>query len=66
MSAQKLEVFLTKLYVDDHARLRFLAAPRSEALNAGLNEEVGGLVPMEVNLKTDCVSQAGPLGLAHI
>ena len=39
MSAQKLELFLTKLYVDDQARSRFLANPRREALNAGLNEE---------------------------
>jgi hypothetical protein len=38
MSAQKLELFLTKLYVDDKARSRFLANPRREALNAGLNE----------------------------
>jgi hypothetical protein len=36
MSAQKVEVFLAKLYVDDQARLRFLADPRREALNAGL------------------------------
>ena len=39
MSAQKLELFLTKLYVDDQARSRFLANPRREALNAGLNED---------------------------
>jgi hypothetical protein len=39
MSAQKLEAFLAKLYVDDHARLRFLSAPRREALNAGLTAD---------------------------
>jgi hypothetical protein len=38
MSAQKLEAFLAKLYVDDHARSRFLADPRREALAAGLTE----------------------------
>jgi hypothetical protein len=36
VSAQKFEVFLTKLYVDDQARSRFLSDPRSETLNAGL------------------------------
>ena len=36
MSAQKLEVFLAKLYADDQARSRFLADPRREALSAGL------------------------------
>lgn len=39
MSAQKLEVFLAKLYVDDQARSRFLADPRREALSAGLTED---------------------------
>jgi hypothetical protein len=39
MSAQKLELFLTKLYVDAQTRSRFLANPRCEALNAGLNED---------------------------
>ena len=39
MSAQKFEIFLTKLYVDDQARSRFLSDPRSEALNAGLTKE---------------------------
>lgn len=39
MSAQKLEVFLAKLYVDEQARSRFLADPRREALNAGLTED---------------------------
>ncbi len=39
MSAQKLEAFLAKLYVDDQARTRFLADPRREAMNAGLSDE---------------------------
>ena len=39
MSAQKLEAFLARLYVDDQARSRFLANPRREALNAGLTED---------------------------
>jgi len=39
MSAQNLEAFLAKLYVDSQARSRFLADPRREALNAGLNED---------------------------
>jgi hypothetical protein len=36
MSAQKLEAFLAKLYVDAQARSRFLADPHGEALSAGL------------------------------
>jgi hypothetical protein len=39
MSAQKLEAFLAKLYVDNNARSRFLADPRREALNTGLTED---------------------------
>jgi hypothetical protein len=39
MSADKLEVFLAKLYVDDQARSRFLADPRQEVLSAGLTED---------------------------
>ena len=39
MSAQKLEVFLAKLYVDDQTRSRFLVDPRREALSAGLTED---------------------------
>ncbi len=39
MSAQKLEAFLAKLYVEDNARSRFIADPRREASNAGLTEE---------------------------
>jgi hypothetical protein len=38
MSAQKLEAFLAKLYVDDQSRSRFLADPHREALAAGLTE----------------------------
>jgi hypothetical protein len=36
MSAQKLEDFLARLYVDHQARARFLADPAREASNAGL------------------------------
>jgi hypothetical protein len=36
MSAQKLEDFLARLYVDDQARARFLADPSREVSNAGL------------------------------
>jgi hypothetical protein len=36
MSAQKLEEFLARLYVDDQARARFLTDPAREASNAGL------------------------------
>ena len=39
MSADKLEVFLAKIYVDDQARSGFLADPRREALSAGLTED---------------------------
>jgi hypothetical protein len=38
MSAQKFEAFLAKLYVDTEARSRFIADPKTEALNAGLTE----------------------------
>jgi hypothetical protein len=38
MSAPRLEAFLAKIYVDESARERFLADPRGEAANAGLNE----------------------------
>jgi hypothetical protein len=39
MSAQNLEAFLAKIYVDEKARARFLADPRSEANKAGLSEQ---------------------------
>jgi hypothetical protein len=49
MSAQKLEAFLAKIYVDDQARLRFLADPRREALSAGLTEdECAGLEKIDL------------------
>jgi hypothetical protein len=38
MSAQNLEAFLAKIYVDEKARSRFLADPRGEAGKAGLCE----------------------------
>lgn len=38
MSAQNLEAFLAKIYVDEKARARFLADPRREANKAGLSE----------------------------
>ncbi len=39
MRAQKFEIFLAKLYVDDQTRSRFLADPHREALNAGLTAD---------------------------
>ncbi len=39
MSADRLEAFLAKIYVDDDSRERFLADPRGEAAKAGLNEQ---------------------------
>lgn len=39
MSAQKLEAFLARLYVDNQARARFLADPSREALNARLTPD---------------------------
>ena len=38
MSAERLEAFLARLYVDESARRRFLANPHGEAANAGLSE----------------------------
>jgi hypothetical protein len=38
MSAPRLEAFLAKIYVDEIARERFLANPRAEAADAGLDE----------------------------
>ena len=44
MSAERLEAFLAKIYVDENARERFLADPRGEAAKAGLsNEEIEAL-----------------------
>ena len=49
MSAQKLEAFLAKLYVDNQARSRFLADPRREAFSAGLTEnECAGLEKIDL------------------
>jgi hypothetical protein len=39
MSAQNLEAFLAKIYVNEKARERFLADPRGEANRAGLNQQ---------------------------
>ncbi len=39
MSAQKLEAFLARLYVDAAARARFHADPAGEGRRAGLSEE---------------------------
>lgn len=39
MSASRFEAFLAKLYVDDTARVRFLANPHGEALKAGLTTQ---------------------------
>lgn len=39
MSAQKLEAFLARLYVDVEARRRFLSDRRGEAINAGLSAQ---------------------------
>lgn len=38
MNTARLEAFLAKIYVDEQARARFLAAPRQEASRAGLAE----------------------------
>lgn len=39
MSAERLEAFLARLYVDGPARQRFLADPKGEASNAGLSQQ---------------------------
>lgn len=39
MSASSVEAFLARIYVDAHARERFLSDPASEALKAGLSAE---------------------------
>jgi hypothetical protein len=44
MSAQRLEVFLARIYVDEGARARFRSDPEREARAAGLSEEeIGSL-----------------------
>jgi hypothetical protein len=39
MNSPALERFLAKIYVDPHARARFIADPGAEAARAGLAEE---------------------------
>jgi hypothetical protein len=36
MSSPRLEAFLARIYVDEQARIKFLADPRAEAERAGL------------------------------
>ena len=55
MSA-KLEAFLAKIYVDADARNRFLADPRTEAINAGLN-------PDEVEIVLQTIVRARESGI---
>lgn len=48
MSSARLEAFLAKIYVDEQARERFLAAPRQEAVRAGLTEaEIAAVEQMD-------------------
>jgi len=48
MSAQSLEQFLAKLYVDAESRARFLANPRAAAAQEGLTpEECEALAQMD-------------------
>ncbi len=39
MSAQRLEAFLARVYVDDTARAKFRSDPAGEARRAGLTDE---------------------------
>lgn len=39
MSASHFEAFLAKIYVDERARVKFLADPRGEARKAGLTAQ---------------------------
>lgn len=39
MSDSSFESFLAKIYVDENARVKFLADPRGEATKAGLTEQ---------------------------
>ncbi len=39
MSESRFETFLAKIYVDENARVKFLADPRGEAMKAGLTEQ---------------------------
>lgn len=48
MNGSRLELFLARIYVDAAARERFLADPRSEAMQAGLAaEEIEQLVNID-------------------
>jgi len=39
MTDARFEAFLAKIYVDERARVKFLADPRGEALKAGLTPQ---------------------------
>lgn len=39
MSDSSFETFLARIYVDEGARVKFLADPRGEAMKAGLTEQ---------------------------
>lgn len=39
MSASRFEAFLAKLYVDENARVKFLADPQGESIKAGLTAQ---------------------------
>lgn len=39
MSDSRLEAFLARVYVDEDARVKFLADPRGEAVKAGLTAQ---------------------------
>ena len=39
MSTPRFEAFLAKIYIDELARAKFLAAPRREASKAGLSDQ---------------------------
>jgi len=39
VSVSLVEAFLARIYVDPHARERFLSNPTAEALRAGLSED---------------------------
>jgi hypothetical protein len=39
MSDSGFETFLARIYVDEDARVKFLADPRGEAMKAGLTEQ---------------------------
>jgi hypothetical protein len=48
MSASRFEAFLAKLYVDERAREKFLAAPREEAIKAALTaQEVESVIKID-------------------